>query len=205
MDLNPVRRLRAEVQAWVDQPLKAVVLRARIQRPWRVRRFHSFGQASIIHRPMWIYGPHQVSIGSSSVILHGVWLSVERIAWDRPAPVLQIGNFVAVRPHCTIAAAESVVIEDGVVLSAYSTVLDSDHTFTEGRISVMHSPLVTSPTRIGAGTWVGERVAILRGADIGKGCVIGANSVVKGTIPDGSIAVGAPARVVGRVTPRPAP
>ena len=60
-------------------------------------------------------------------------------------------------------------------------------------------PIVTSPVRIGAGTWVAERVAILRGADIGKGCIIGANSVVKGKIPDGSIAAGVPAKVVGKV------
>ena len=40
---------------------------------------------------------------------------------------------------------------------------------------------------------------MLRGADIGRCCIIGANSVVKGTIPDYSIAVGAPARVVGEV------
>lgn len=197
-------RVRSVAQEWVDQPLKAVVLRSRIQRRWRERRFHSFGEASIVHKPMWIYGPHQIAIGSSTLILHGVWLSVEQVAWDRPAPVLQIGSFVSVRPHCTIAAAESVVIEDGVVLSSFTTVLDSDHTFTEGQISVMHSPVVTAPTRVGAGTWVGERVAILRGSDIGRGCVIGANSVVKGTIPDGSIAVGVPARVVGQVTRLPA-
>ena len=37
---------------------------------------------------------------------------------------------------------------------------------------------------------------ILAGARIGNGCVIGANSVVNSSIPDNSIAVGAPARVV---------
>lgn len=205
MASSPVSGLRGSVREWFDEPMKAVALRGRALRPWRERRFHSFGAASIIHKPMWIYGSQQIAIGSSTLMLHGLWLSVERVAWDRPAPVLQIGSFVAVRPHCTIAAAESVVIEDGVVLSAFSTVIDSDHTFTQGRISVMHSPIVTSPTRIGAGTWIGERTAILRGADVGRGCFIGANSVVKGTIPDGSIAVGAPARVVGQVAERPAP
>jgi acetyltransferase-like isoleucine patch superfamily enzyme len=63
----------------------------------------------------------------------------------------------------------------------------------------MHNPLATAPIRIGRGTWIAERVAVLRGADIGRCCIIGANSVVKGTIPDYSIAVGSPARVVGTV------
>ena len=38
-------------------------------------------------------------------------------------------------------------------------------------------------------------------AFIGERCIIGANSVVRGRIPDNSIAVGAPARVVGTTEP----
>jgi acetyltransferase-like isoleucine patch superfamily enzyme len=63
----------------------------------------------------------------------------------------------------------------------------------------MHNPVVTEPIHIGRGTWVAERVAVLKGARIGRCCIIGANSVVKGEIPDFSIAVGAPAKVVGQV------
>ena len=194
--------VRSWARSWVNEPLKRVAWRARFVRPWRTRRFLEFGQASIIHKPMWIHSPRQIAIGKNVLILHGVWLSVEAVAEHLPAPVITIGDNCSIRPHCTIAAAESIVIEEGVVLSAYSTVIDTDHTLTEGAVSVMHSPIVTSPVRIGAGTWIGERVAVLRGADIGKGCIIGTNSVVKGVIPDGSIAAGAPARVVGQVTPK---
>jgi acetyltransferase-like isoleucine patch superfamily enzyme len=102
-----------------------------------------------------------------------------------------------VRPYVTISAAESITIEDGVVISAFTTIIDSDHTFANGLPNVMHNPLVSSPVRIGEGTWMGERVAVLRGANIGRCCMIGANSVVRGEIPDYSVAVGAPARVVG--------
>ena len=63
-----------------------------------------------------------------------------------------------------------------MVLSAYSTVIDTDHTITDGAVSVMHSPIVTAPVRIGAGTWIGERVAVLRGRRHRRGCIIGANS-----------------------------
>jgi acetyltransferase-like isoleucine patch superfamily enzyme len=66
--------------------------------------------------------------------------------------------------------------------------------------NVLYNPLETAPVRVGKGTWIGERCAILRGADIGRHCIIGANSVVTGRIPDHSVAVGAPARVV-RQTP----
>ena len=55
-------------------------------------------------------------------------------------------------------------------------------------------------TTIGRGTWLAERVAVLRGSSIGRCCIVGANSVVRGELPDYSIAVGAPARVVGEVS-----
>jgi lipopolysaccharide O-acetyltransferase len=185
--------------AAIEQPMRRVVLRSRITTPYWRRRFHSFGESSILHKPLWVYGPQQISLGSHSLLLHGTWLSVESTAWDTPAPALSIGDRVAIRPHCVISAAERVVIEDDVIIAAFSSVIDSDHTFAMGRPNVMHNPMQTSPIRIGRGTWIAERVAVLRGADIGRCCIIGANSVVKGTIPDYSIAVGAPARVVGQV------
>ena len=180
----------------VSEPMRRVAIRARLTRPYRRLRFHSFGKGSVLHRPEWVYGPRHIAIGDGVVILSHAWLAVERPAWHLPAPVLRLGNDVWIRPFCTISAAESVLIEDHVVISAFTTVIDSDHTQGES-VNVLWNPLETSPVRIGRGTWIGERVAVLRGANIGRSCVIGANSVVRGEIPDYSVAVGAPARVVG--------
>jgi len=149
---------------------------------------------------MWVFGGHQIAIGAHTLVLHKAWLSVETPAWDLPAPVLRIGDRVGIRPFCTVSASESIVIEDDVIIAAYSSVIDSDHTFAEGRPNVMHNPVETAPIRIGRGAWLAERVAVLRGANIGRCCIVGANSVVRGEIPDYSIAVGAPAKVVGEVT-----
>jgi acetyltransferase-like isoleucine patch superfamily enzyme len=185
------------IRPWVDQPMKRVALRARFVRPYRRARFHAFGHRSILHRPEWVYGPHQIAIGEGVVILSHAWLAVERSAWDRSAPVLRLGDDVWIRPFCTISAAESILIEDHVVISAFTTIIDSDHTFGADSGNVLWNPLETAPVRIGSGTWIGERVAVLRGSNIGRSCVIGTNSVVRGEIPDHSVAVGAPARVVG--------
>ena len=179
--------------------MKRVVLRSRVTSPYWRRRFNHFGDGAILHKPAWVFGPQQMSLGAHSLVLQGTWLSVETPAWDKPAPTLSIGKRVGIRPYCMISAAEEISIEDDVIIAAYSSVIDSDHTFALGQPNVMHNPLETSPIRIGRGTWVAERVAVLRGADIGRCCIIGANSVVKGTIPDYSIAVGSPARVVGQV------
>ena len=52
------------------------------------------------------------------------------------------------------------------------------------------------PVRIGAGSWLGFGTVVLPGATIGRHVVIGANSVVRGDIPDYSIAAGNPARII---------
>jgi acetyltransferase-like isoleucine patch superfamily enzyme len=51
---------------------------------------------------------------------------------------------------------------------------------------------------IGDDVWLGAGVVVVAGVEIGDGCIIGASSVVTRSIPAGSIAVGNPARVVGR-------
>jgi acetyltransferase-like isoleucine patch superfamily enzyme len=56
--------------------------------------------------------------------------------------------------------------------------------------------IIKSPVRIGPDTWIAAKVSVLRGTTVGRGCVLGAHAVVKGEIPDYSIAVGAPAKVV---------
>ena len=64
---------------------------------------------------------------------------------------------------------------------------------------------------VGDNCWFGVNCVITSGVTIGERCVIGANSVVTKDIPAGSIAAGAPARVIrpiefaGEEPPPPAP
>ncbi len=56
------------------------------------------------------------------------------------------------------------------------------------------------PIHIGAHTFVGANVFVLPGSNIGSNCIIGAGSVVRGTIPDDSIVIGNPAKVIKRTS-----
>ena len=50
--------------------------------------------------------------------------------------------------------------------------------------------------RVGQNTFFGLNCTILPGTTIGSDCVIGAGSVVRGNVPDGSVVMGNPAKVV---------
>ena len=55
------------------------------------------------------------------------------------------------------------------------------------------------PVVIGDDCWIGGNVVILPGVTIGRGCTVGAMSVVSRDIPDFSVAMGQPAKVVKKV------
>lgn len=56
------------------------------------------------------------------------------------------------------------------------------------------------PITIGSNCWIAGNVTICGGVTIGSGCVIGAGSVVTRDIPENSLAVGNPCRVIREIT-----
>lgn len=53
---------------------------------------------------------------------------------------------------------------------------------------------------VGADSFIGQNCIILPGTRIGTNCIVGAGSVVRGTVADGTVVMGNPARVVGRTS-----
>jgi acetyltransferase-like isoleucine patch superfamily enzyme len=87
-------------------------------------------------------------------------------------------------------------VGDSVLMADWCYVCDFDHRMDSVELPIKDQGIIKGPVRIGPDTWVATKVSILRGTTIGRGCVLGSHAVVKGEIPDYSIAVGAPAKVV---------
>jgi acetyltransferase-like isoleucine patch superfamily enzyme len=89
----------------------------------------------------------------------------------------------------------------GACLSEYVTVVDSDHG-NDGSVLHMHDQSVAQADIVlGPSSFVAAQSIVTAGAKIGAGSVVGANSVVTRDIPEGVIAVGAPAKAM-RTFPR---
>jgi len=58
---------------------------------------------------------------------------------------------------------------------------------------------ISKPITIGDDCWIGGNAIICPGITIGNGCVIGAGSVVTKDVPDNSLAVGNPAKVIRKL------
>lgn len=85
---------------------------------------------------------------------------------------------------------------DAALVADWVYICDFDHVTADINLPIKDQGIVKAPVRIGPDTWIGTKVSVLRGTRIGRGCVMGAHSVVRGEIPDYAIAVGSPARVV---------
>lgn len=191
--------MRQRARGLATHPGQRLKLTAPLYRPYWRMRFHSFGARSVCHRPFWLEGSPKIAVGEGTSLL-APWLAVVGDAWrdPDPEPRLRIGNGVVMLAYSRIIVFESVVIEDHVTIACGCLVTDAEHTRGGSWDSFTQGPLETAPTRVGRGTLLGERVTVLKGSNIGESCFIGANSLVAGEIPDYSVAVGSPARVIGR-------
>lgn len=107
-----------------------------------------------------------------------------------------IGQRCSINEGVYILGRCKVVIGDGVVLSARCMLLDSGLDFSHP-----DRPHISSYIEIKENVWIGAGTIVLPGVTIGKGSVIGAGSVVTRSIPEFSLAIGNPAKVVKRLDP----
>lgn len=105
---------------------------------------------------------------------------------------LRIGDRVRVAHGASISAYGEVLIGDDVIIGPMVIVMDVDFHDVKSR-DASRSP---RPIRIGNGVRIGAGVIVLRGAVIGDGARIEAQSVVSRYVPPGALARGVPARPI---------
>ena len=155
-------------------------------------RFKSFGKRSKIVSPMTLRGERYMEVGNNVYVAHSAYMAVD----TRYPGYIRIEDGCHIGHLNHIVSASSIVIEKDVLTADRVTILDASHQYCDITLPIVKQPLEKlRQITIGEGSWIGENVCVLS-ASIGKHCVIGANSVVIEDIPDYSVAVGAPARVI---------
>lgn len=151
----------------------------------------------------YIRGAKHIRFGRNIHIRSRVWLeAISRYGEQSFQPKIELGDDVALSDSVHISCISSIAIGRQTLIGSKVLITDHGHGSYLGETpSSPHQPPAQRPLTgggpvwIGENVWIGDNVVILGPADIGAGCVIGANSVVRGVIPAGTIAVGAPASV----------
>lgn len=165
----------------------------------RGRRFGSFGERSIIMwPPVTIFNEQYIHIGSHTMIGPGVALSAGMVPGQECISdrVVVIGDRCLIGRNSGIVGHFSVEIGNDVWTGHHVYVTDQNHGYEDPTRPISLQTQPERAVRIGDGSWIGHGAVILPGVTIGRHVVVGANSVVTSDIPDFSVAVGSPARVI---------
>ena len=100
--------------------------------------------------------------------------------------------------NCEVFSASRVRVGRDTLLAAYCYLIGGDHDFADATAAVLAQGRRSAGVSIGDGAWLGAGVKVLDGVTVGDRAVIGAGAVVRHSVPDGAVAVGIPARVVGQ-------
>ncbi|MBE6087541.1 MAG: sugar O-acetyltransferase [Clostridium beijerinckii] len=121
---------------------------------------------------------------------------------------IYMGNNVSVNMNCTFVDCNKITIGNNVLIASNVQIYTATHPIElEERLTENWNPeageyfcnTYARPIIIGDGCWIGGGVIILPGVNIGNGSVIGAGSVVTKDIPENSVAVGNPCRVIRKI------
>lgn len=191
---------------WIKQKIKKlyyIVLRI-IKGGVHAFGYASIGDYTVICKPMRVIGKKYIHLGNNDYIMNNLRIEV----WDswggvkkNFSPTVRIENNVSIQQNCHITCANKIVIGSGTSVLPEVLITDIDHIKEVGK-SVNDTGIRAGEVIIGNNCVIGMGARILSNGKritIGNDCVIGANAVVTSCIPDGSIAVGIPARVIKKI------
>lgn len=120
---------------------------------------------------------------------------------------LKVGEGAEIGMYSRVAAQGEVVIGKNVFSGPHIFIADYNHEYRDIEKPIKNQGNLVKPSAhfkhggvsIGDDTWIGTNVVIAGTIEIGKHCVIGANSVVTHDVPDYSIVAGCPARIIKKI------
>ena len=111
---------------------------------------------------------------------------------------IEIGDHANISGNCMLISESTLSIGSNVLVAGMTYIIaGGNHGTDRTDIPIIRQPVFSrGGVTIEDNAWIGANVTILDGVRIGRDSIIGAGSVVTRSIPEYSIAVGVPARVI---------
>jgi acetyltransferase-like isoleucine patch superfamily enzyme len=162
--------------------------------------FAAFGEGSVIVPPTRVDHPDCIHVGRGVIILEHSWLAVERRD-GMPEPILRVGDdtrmnrFVKIECHGAVTLGRGVLVADQVYIGD-SEVVPEANDAPRSMADVDVRPVV-----IGDRVFLGAGSIVKPGVTIGDGAYVSAGSIVTADVPERTLVLGAPARVIRQWEP----
>lgn len=110
--------------------------------------------------------------------------------------IVKLGKGCFLNAGTRVDSYNKITIKDNVIIGPYTYISDFNHEYIDVLQPIKNQKLTNGDINIESDSWIGAHCTIVGTINIGKHCVIGANSVVTCDIPDYCIAVGSPAKII---------
>ena len=132
--------------------------------------------------------------GKNSIIEYPVWFESKKTVF------IQDNVKVRALSHFINSPSENIIIKKYTVLATNCTIITNNHRSTVGipqfLLGVSHINDKSVDVVVEEDVWVGANVTILAGANLGRGCIIGAGAIVSKPVPPYAVVSGIPAKIV---------
>lgn len=132
---------------------------------------------------------NNVSIGAFSRIIVST-------SFNNIGEKIKIGNNVGIGEFAYLGGSGGLEIGDECIVGQYLSCHPENHNYEDLDISIRHQGVSRKGIKIGENCWIGSKVTILDGVEIGDGCILAAGSVITKSFPDNSIIGGIPAKLL---------
>lgn len=177
--------------------------------------FKKVGAKVVFGRNLTLRHTHKISLGDGVIIDDNavldakgeqnegitlgnqVYIGRNTIVYCKNGDII-MGDQVNISSNCQIFSSNHLTFKSGIVVGAFSYFLSGgEYDLEDSTPFAQQTGMCTKgPLVIGSNVWVAAHVSVLDGASVGDNCVIGAGAVVNKPVPDNSVAVGVPAKVV---------
>jgi len=164
------------------------------------RLLAEFGRGTLIDVGVEVVNSRNVKVGSFTLIDKYCQLHASEGS-------ISIGARCHIAPFVIVFGHGGVIIEDYVGVASGAKIFSISEWPGEGKrlcgpmIPDEHRGLRRAPVRLERDSLIGANVVVMPGVTVGQGAVVGSNAVVTHDIPPWTIAVGAPAKPVGKRDP----
>jgi acetyltransferase-like isoleucine patch superfamily enzyme len=152
----------------------------------------SLGDFSFLH----CLSAQGVRIGESTSLDRGLWLHCGGTPTDHAHGFVRIGRRTFIGSGAILGAGGGIRIGDGVLIGPNVVMISEEHIFSDPHRTIADQGVIYAGITIGHGVWIGANATLLGGVTIGEGAVVGAGAVVAKDVPEKSVVVGVPAKVV---------
>ena len=109
---------------------------------------------------------------------------------------IKIGNNVGIGEFAYLGGAGGLEIGDDCIVGQYLSCHPENHVATDLNTPIRFQGVTRKGIKIGKNCWIGSKVTILDGVEVGDGCIIAAGAVLAKSFPQNVIIGGVPAKVL---------